>query len=234
MQQASLGKEEREKVFQLFLKNRQLRFSDIEEGVGIRSNNLSYHLEQLQKDGVITKDGELYTLTDKAEQMIPFFNQMTGKEVGVMPVVLVAIHNKGKICLLKREKRPYKGYWGLIGGKPKLQESIPEAALREAKEETGLECEFDKINAIVHERVNEEGTMKHAFLLMLTTVKPKSDKLWESEEGKVAWFDPEKLDKSTIIPSDYWMIENHLKKQSSIPHVILEQKGEDVIGFRVE
>jgi hypothetical protein len=82
--------------------------------------------------------------------------------------------------------------------------------------------------------VNEEGTMKHAFLLMLTTVKPKSDKLWESEEGKVAWFDAEKLDKSTIIPSDFWMIENHLKKQSSIPHVVLEQKGEDVIGFRVE
>jgi ADP-ribose pyrophosphatase YjhB (NUDIX family) len=233
MQQASLGKEEREKVFQMFLKNRKLKFSEIEKGVGIRSNHLSYHLEQMQKDGIVRKEGQTYTLTENAEQLLPFFNQMTGKEVGVLPVVLVAIKHKGKICLLKREKRPYKGYWGLIGGKLKLHESIPEAALREAKEETGLECEFEGINAVVHERVNEEGIMKHAFLFVLTTVKPKSDKLWESEEGKVAWFDPKKLDKNTIIPSDLWMIQNHLLK-SSLPHIVLEQKGEKLTGFRVE
>lgn len=232
MEQASLAKEEREKIFKLFLKNRKLKFSDMEKEMGIRTNHLAYHLKQMQDDGVIIKDEESYILTDKAEQLMPFFNQMTGKEVGLLPVVLVAITNKGKICLLKREKRPYKGYWGLIGGKPKINESIEEAALREAEEETGLKCKFNRINAIVHERVSEQGAIKHGFLLMLASVEPKSEKIVESDEGSVSWFEIKTLNKKEIIPSDYIMINDYLSKTSELPHVIIEQDGEELKGIK--
>ena len=116
---------------------------------------------------------------------MPFFRHITGKEIGALPVVLVAILKDGKICFLKRKKRPYKGYWGMIGGKVQMHESIEETALREAKEETGLDCEFVKINKVVYERVNEGGKFKHAFVLFFVSVNADKDDVIECDEGEV-------------------------------------------------
>ena len=106
----NINKEERKKIFELFIKNDSLRFSEIGTALGIRSNMVAYHLEQMIKDQVLEKDGDdYYRLTKKAEEMLPFFAQMTGKEVGALPVVIAAIVKDDKICLLKRKKRPYMG-----------------------------------------------------------------------------------------------------------------------------
>jgi ADP-ribose pyrophosphatase YjhB (NUDIX family) len=44
----------------------------------------------------------------------------------------------GKVLLVKRGKPPFKGLWSLPGGGVEPGESMGEAALREAMEETGL------------------------------------------------------------------------------------------------
>lgn len=228
----NINQDERKQVFELFLKNHCLRFSDISSALTIRSNMVAYHLEQMIKDQVLEKDGDdYYRLTKKAEEMLPFFAQMTGKEIGALPVIIAAIIKGDKICLLKRNKRPYLGYWGMIGGKVKMHESIAETAVREAKEETGLDCEFESINAVIHERVREEGIFKHAFVLFLTKLIPKSDKLKESEEGKIEWFDLNNLNESIIIPSDILMIKKYLKNKSDLKQVIINEKDEKLLGY---
>jgi 8-oxo-dGTP diphosphatase len=45
----------------------------------------------------------------------------------------------GKILLIKRNTRPFKGYWALPGGRMDPGEAIEQTVVREVKEETGLD-----------------------------------------------------------------------------------------------
>ncbi len=45
----------------------------------------------------------------------------------------------GKIVLIKRDRPPYEGHYALPGGFVEIGENTEDAALREAKEETGLD-----------------------------------------------------------------------------------------------
>lgn len=47
--------------------------------------------------------------------------------------------NNISILLIKRENDPYKDFWAFPGGFINMNESAEEAAIRELKEETGLE-----------------------------------------------------------------------------------------------
>ncbi len=220
------------KIFELFLRKKRLRFSDIEKAIGIKTNVLSYHLTSMVKEGMLVKEEDDYLLSSHGEKLLPFFAHVTQKLTGgCLPVVLAAIVKNDKILLLKREKRPYQGYWGMPGGKLHLEESIEECGLREVKEETGLECTFSHVAAIVHERVKENEAYKHAFLLFFVVVKPKTDKIKESEEGKLEWFPLKTLQPERIIPSDFQMIKNHLKEIAHINCVIMEEKEEKIIKF---
>ena len=55
------------------------------------------------------------------------------------PAVGVAIVRDGRVLLAKRARAPKAGMWDLIGGFVDAGETFPEAARREAKEETGLD-----------------------------------------------------------------------------------------------
>jgi len=64
-----------------------------------------------------------------------------------VPIVCVdvAIFHNGEVLLIKRANEPAKGEWWLPGGRLYKGETLKDCALRKAKEETGLECEFIKI-----------------------------------------------------------------------------------------
>jgi 8-oxo-dGTP diphosphatase len=47
--------------------------------------------------------------------------------------------------LIKRKNNPYKGFWALPGGFVEYGETVESAAMRETKEETGLEVGLDRI-----------------------------------------------------------------------------------------
>jgi 8-oxo-dGTP diphosphatase len=47
-----------------------------------------------------------------------------------------------KLLMIKRGNHPYKGHWALPGGFVEMNENLEEAALRELKEETGLDKLF--------------------------------------------------------------------------------------------
>ena len=57
--------------------------------------------------------------------------------------VSVIIAHSQRVVVVKRGKAPYQGCWSLPGGAVELGETLIEAAIREALEETGLCVEIE-------------------------------------------------------------------------------------------
>jgi len=220
----------RHKIYELFIRSKRLRFSDIEKALGIKSNTLAYHLDSLIKEGLLQKEDDNYLLTTHGESKIPFFTHTT--ETGVLPAVLAAIVKNDQVLLLKRKKRPYQGYWGLPSSTLKMEESLEESILKKVKEETGLDCTFSHVAAVIHERIKENDAYKHGFILFLTVVNPESmDAARESEEGTLEWFPLKTLQPGRIIPSDYHMLKDHLDGVTHVSCVIMEEKEEKLVKY---
>lgn len=144
-------------------------------------------------------------------------------------IVLTAIIMDGKILLLKRDNAPYTGYWGFPGGKIKFGENIKEAAAREAREETGLDCEFEALRGIASEIIkpqNRNYECKH-FMLFVCQLKPKQLQLTQSIEGEVQWFELSKLP-DKVNPSDLAMLKEFIvENQRSLPlHNVFVREAE--------
>lgn len=222
----SLAKEERARIFSLFLNKNKLKFSDIEKGIKIRSNMIAYHLQRMRKEGIIQKRKEYYYLTKNAEKYIPIFSQLFGKKIGPLPVILIAVINKNEILLIKRNKRPYKNYWSLIGGKMLFEENFKDASLRKVKEKSSLDGKFVSTNAVLHERVEGEDIIKHSFILFFTKLKTNEKEFKETRNGKLKWFKIKDIEKKKIIPSDLWLIKNKLSSRMGIKSAkMYEDKG---------
>jgi 8-oxo-dGTP diphosphatase len=73
--------------------------------------------------------------------------------VFVTPLLTVdtVIIYKGKLVLIKRKNPPFQGYFALPGGFVEVGETVETAAVREAKEETGLEVRLLKLLGVYSE-----------------------------------------------------------------------------------
>jgi len=232
MEDFILSNEERKRIFNVLSEHKKLQFNKIADLIDIRSNKLSYQLNLMVEKGFVVRvdeGSEGYMLSLEAQRLIPYFSQIFKKEVGVLPVVLGIVRKGSKILLIQRKKMPYKGYWGLFGGKQINGETIAQTIEREVFEESRLAARYVKTNGVVYERLREERVFKHSFLLIITTLAADSSIAMEQDEGKVAWFEYEdvvlgKVEK--LIPSDVEFLRKYSVKEIEIEHIIMEEEEE--------
>ena len=89
------------------------------------------------------------------------------------------IHENDKIILIKRLNNPYKNYWAIPGGFVEYGEKVEDAAIREAKEETGLDIKLTRLVGVYSDpnRDPRGHTVSIAYLAEIVdgNLKPDSD-----------------------------------------------------------
>ena len=223
-----LDSKERMEIFRVLSENKKLNFNRIAELTKMQSNKLSYQLN-LMKENDFVVNGDGYSLSMKAQQLVPYFSQILKKEVGVLPVVLGIVRNGEKILLIKRKKMPYKDYWSLIGGKQINGETIAETIEREVLEEAKVNAKFSDFNGVVYERLMENNEFKHSFVFIITTLNTEESQAKQQDEGEVRWFNFEDVVNGKIenvIPSDIEFMKKYSGRKIEIEHVIMNENGE--------
>jgi 8-oxo-dGTP diphosphatase len=120
-----------------------------------------------------------------------------------------------KILLIKRNTRPFVGYWALPGGRMDPGENIEQTIVREVKEETGLIVEIvDKVGEYIEKGIKDD--IDYEYYPTCFLVKPVSGEIkkQDSEIQEIQLFNLNDLPKPLAFEHDL-MINDYVKKQKN-------------------
>jgi len=123
------------------------------------------------------------------------------------------IVNEGKMILVRRGVEPGKGKWSIPGGLVELGETVRDAVVREAKEETGLEVEIvvDRpLDAFDNIDIDEKGSFHYHYVLLQFLTRQKSGVLKPSSDALDAkWVPLEEVEKYDLTNSFRLFFKKH-------------------------
>ncbi|MEV0662172.1 NUDIX hydrolase [Actinomadura luteofluorescens] len=136
----------------------------------------------------------------------------------LVPSVNVVVENaKGEILMIRRTDNDN---WALPGGAIDLGESVTQAAIRETKEETGVDVEISGLVGIysdpkhvIHYTSNDE--VRQEFSIVLAAHPKGGYPTTSDESGEVRWLTPSRVISLHIHPSMRLRIDDYLKNQKS-------------------
>ena len=102
------------------------------------------------------------------------------------------IHNDGKVLLARRNHQPFYGCWCIPGGHIEYGETARQAAIREIKEEVGLDISPEFFGC--YDEIHPEYGW-HAVVAMFTAQTDKQPSIDPKEVKETAWFSKEDIKK---------------------------------------
>jgi 8-oxo-dGTP diphosphatase len=111
--------------------------------------------------------------------------------VGVGAIIV----EDGRVALIRRGRPPLDGEWSIPGGALELGETVREAAVREALEETGLTVEAQDLLGVFDRVMRDaEGRVLYHYVLIDFLCKRTAGRLHAAGDAiEAAWFIPEEL-----------------------------------------
>lgn len=122
------------------------------------------------------------------------------------------------ILLARRDKAPGTGLWSIPGGGVELGETQIQSAIREVKEETGVECEvLELVSTFDLITEDDDGAIEYHFLLNHYMAKAVTEKAQpENADGEVGWFHPDNLPHDMASPKIEALINSQRERILSI------------------
>jgi ADP-ribose pyrophosphatase YjhB (NUDIX family)/HD superfamily phosphodiesterase len=146
----------------------------------------------------------------------------------------VTDENKNKFLFIKRNKPPFAGYFGMMGGKVKNEEDISVAASRELMEESGISSKGEFLGKCNEKIIEQDNIIGEFEIYFYHFNIPENINFNSSHEGEVKWISREEFEKVKLIPSDPLMIDCFFKNQSKEVNSIIIKDGDEYIQERFE
>ena len=144
---------------------------------------------------------------------VDYFNDPNAPKANslVPSVTAVARNEAGEVLLIHKTDNDL---WALPGGGIDLGESAPGAAVRETKEETGIDVEVIGLVGIytnpAHVMAYDDGEVRQQFSICFRARIVGGEPRTSSESKEVAFVAPSKLDELNIHPSMRMRIDHGL------------------------
>jgi len=138
------------------------------------------------------------------------------REFPELPLVGVGaiIIERDRVLLIKRAHPPIQGQWSIPGGVLEVGELVREAAVREAREETGLTVEPADLLG-VYDRIlrNDEQRVQYHYVLVDFLCRPVGGELCAaSDAAEVRWFTQDELPALKLAEDTAEVIQKGFKK----------------------
>ena len=115
------------------------------------------------------------------------------------------VEKNGKILLVKRRFQPHPGWWALPGGIVEYGETVEETAIREIKEETGVDIEIKKLlgvyDLIIRDEISGKIEKQYAIVCFICECKDEGKIKPNYEVLDAKWFNPEEAKKLQLVPT---------------------------------
>jgi len=133
--------------------------------------------------------------------------------VGVGAIII----ENSRVLLVKRAHPPIQGQWSIPGGVLEVGEPLREAAVREAREETGLIVEPGDLlgvyDRILHDR---EQRVQYHYVLVDFLCRPVGGELYAaSDAAEVRWYTREELPALNLADDTLDVIRKGFVKEST-------------------
>ncbi len=109
------------------------------------------------------------------------------------PCAGALVTRDGRVLLVKRGIQPYLGYWDIPGGFLEQDEHPEIGAMREVREETGLEIQLTEMFGFYMDRYSYDDTGDHCLNIYFMAEIVGGQEHPADDAAELAWFAPDEL-----------------------------------------
>lgn len=136
----------------------------------------------------------------------------------VPSVNVIVLNDHGEFLLIRRTDNDN---WSLPGGAMDLGETIAQAAVREVKEETGVDCDITAVTGIYTNpnhvlEYTSDGEVRQEFSVVFTARATGGKPTPSDESSQVVWASPSKSADYPMHPSMRLRIDHYLTRNGDV------------------